>query len=466
MREQAGQASAQRSTQRRQERVDRRAQEVQQRLEQRARQGRLTRSQYGQLQSLQERQTRGQQRAQLREQMRQGVTQQRLRPSIEAHRSRRAAAYVAPQAAAQTRFAARFHRDSRDRDQWMRARRERWAGREAWRHGVRAAFVPWYGPIYWPYAYADIFDYTFWPYAYDDSYWASAYDDFFSGVFFPYGAPYVGDAYSGPYDSAGVVSSGSRTHARKQGRPRYGTIGTVSAAARRICEQPANGETAWPIEQIADAVRPDEKQRALLGDLKNAEARAADAFRSACPTSVPMTPVGRLQTMIARVQATLDAVRIIRPSLANFYGSLNDEQKARFNGMGPDIGAARPAQSEAGVRTTANDPTNACVSAKSGFGDLPIGRIDEVVRPTDDQEGALDRLRDATQKAAGALQAVCPTLTPLTPVGRLEAAEQRLNAILAAAKAIQPALETFYASLNSEQKARFNELDHDLAVGR
>jgi hypothetical protein len=48
--------------------------------------------------------------------MRQGLTQQQLQPSIEAHRSRRAAAYVAPQVAAQTRFAARFDHDSRDRD--------------------------------------------------------------------------------------------------------------------------------------------------------------------------------------------------------------------------------------------------------------------------------------------------------------------------------------------------------------
>jgi LTXXQ motif family protein len=179
-----------------------------------------------------------------------------------------------------------------------------------------------------------------------------------------------------------------------------------------------------------------------------------------------MTQVGRLQTMIARLQATLDAVGIVRRSLEKFYASLNDEQKARFNAIGPDVGGVRPAQSETGVRTTANQPTDACASAKSGFGDLPIGRIDEVVRPTDDQEDALDRLRDATQKAAGALQAVCPTLTPLTPVARLEATEQRLNAILAAAKAIQPALETFYASLDSEQKGRFNELDHDLAVVR
>jgi LTXXQ motif family protein len=329
---------------------------------------------------------------------------------------------------------------------------------------VRAAFVPWYGPVYWPYAYSDIFDYTFWPYVYDDGYWASAYDDFFDGVFFPYGAPYVGNAYSGPYDIA-AVSSESRTRARTQGRTQDTPIGSVSMVARQVCELPANSETTWPIEQIADAVRPDDEQRAFLDDLKNAGARAADAFRSACPTSVPMTPVGRLQAIIGRLQATLDAVHIIWPSLEKFYDSLNDEQKARFNAMRSEVGGARTAQTETGGQTTADQPTNACVDAKPGLADLPIDRIDDVVRPTGDQEDALDRLSDATRKAVDALRIACPTSTPLTPVGRLEVMEQRINAILTAAKAIQPVLESFYASLNSEQKARFNELDRDLAAG-
>jgi len=312
----------------------------------------------------------------------------------------------------------------------------------------------------------DIFDYTFWPHAYDDGYWASAYDDFFDGIFFPYGAPYVGDAYSGPYDTAGAVSSGSRARARTQVRTQGTSIGGVSTASRQLCEQPGHGVTAWPIEQIVDVVRPNDEQRALLDDLKNAGAQAADAFRNACPTTVPMTPVGRLQAMIGRLQATLDAVHIVRPPLEKFYDSLSDEQKARFNAMGPEVGRqARTAQIEARGQTTADQQTNACVNAKPGLADLPIDRIDDVVQPTGDQEDALDRLSEATQKAVDTLQTACPTSTPLTPVGRLEAMEQRLNAMLTAARAIQPALEDFYASLNSEQKARFNELDRNLAGG-
>jgi hypothetical protein len=43
--------------------------------------------------------------------------------------------------------------------------------------------------------------------------------------------------------------------------------------------------------------------------------------------------------------------------------------------------------------------------------------------------------------------------------------KQRINALLTAAKTVQPALEEFYSTLNYEQKARFNSLDRDLARG-
>jgi hypothetical protein len=68
------------------------------------------------------------------------------------------------------------------------------AAHRAWRHGRRAGFVAWYGPVFWPYAYSDIFDYAFWPGGYDDGYWDYAYDGFVDGLFWgEYGPP---DAYA------------------------------------------------------------------------------------------------------------------------------------------------------------------------------------------------------------------------------------------------------------------------------
>ncbi len=83
--------------------------------------------------------------------------------------------------------------------------------------------------------------------------------------------------------------------------------------------------------------------------------------------------------------------------------------------------------------------------------------------PTDAQQAELDKLGDATVKAVGVLQAACPAETPLTPPGRLQATETRLQAMIEAANTVKPALNGFYGSLTTEQKARFNRLGRELA---
>ena len=64
----------------------------------------------------------------------------------------------------------------------------------------------------------------------------------------------------------------------------------------------------------------------------------------------------------------------------------------------------------------------------------------------------------ASVKAAEGLKINCPTYQALTPTGRVEAVEKRLDATLAAVKTVQPPLAKFYDSLSDEQKARFNSL--------
>ena len=85
-------------------------------------------------------------------------------------------------------------------------------------------------------------------------------------------------------------------------------------------------------------------------------------------------------------------------------------------------------------------------------------RIAAAVQPDESQRGALDALREASISASASLKADCPTYQALTPVGRTEAMEQRLDAMLHAVDAVQPALAKFYGSLSDEQKERFNRL--------
>jgi hypothetical protein len=362
-------------------------------------------------------------------------------------------ARVTPQQVAAGRFAANFEARKEDRRGDWRSRRH--APRAAWRLGLHARYVPWVSAVYWPYAYADVFYYTFWPEVYEEGYWAYAYDDFFDGIYFPYGAPHVDYAYAGPYGAVGEGVTTASVPSRQGTRQRVAP-GRMSQEVRALCTEPDEGITAWPIAEIAEAVQPSSEQTRLLDDLKKAADAAAAEFREACPESLPMTPPGRLQAMSMRLQATLDALKTVRPALEAFYASLSDEQKARFNEIRPKL-----RQGTAAART--QDQGAECGGEKAGLSALPIEEIERVVRPTGAQTTALDRLDEATQQAVGVLNAACPTSTPATPVGRLEVMQQRLEAMIEAANSVRPALQDFYAALSDEQKAKFNRLGRDSA---
>ena len=94
---------------------------------------------------------------------------------------------------------------------------------------------------------------------------------------------------------------------------------------------------AWPTDQIDQAVQPNDAQRAKLDALKSAAANGADIIKAACPSETPSTPPARLAAAGKHLQAMLQAVDAIRPPLHDFYNSLSDNQKARFNTMGKQL---------------------------------------------------------------------------------------------------------------------------------
>jgi hypothetical protein len=305
----------------------------------------------------------------------------------------------------------------------------------------RTAVIGWIGPLFWPFAYSDFIDYTFWPYAYD-SFWPRAYDDVYEGIF----GPYVGDASDVPDIDGPLSSPGGESTSPPQ----------AETDLAQICSERRSGLTEWPIERIAHVVEPDDAQRSALNELKDAAAQAVTRLVSACPTQLPSTPTGRLAAMRMRVEIMLQAVEIVRPALDKFYQSLNDEQKARFNTVGPEVrqtaGEARSANEQG------SEVTQVCGEQAAMLPELPIGRITEAVRPTQEQRTGLDDLDAASTAAAEFLNRNCDEVQPLTPPGRLEAMEQRLGSVLQGVKTMQPALERFYKSLNDEQKAHFNLL--------
>jgi len=219
--------------------------------------------------------------------------------------------------------------------------------------------------------------------------------------------------------------------------------------AAEVCSNRAPELTDWPIERISEVVQPTDAQR--LDELRAASAKAIEILQSGCPKDLPSIPTGRLSAMESRLQVMLAAVQTVRPALERFYRSLSDEQKARFNAIAPtdDANAAGKDQ---------RDLANFCDEKSPTVTDLPIDRIGQAVQPTPTQRAALDDLKDASVKAAEGLKVSCPAYQMLTPTGRVEAMEKRLDATLGAVKTVQPPLAKFYNSLSDEQKARFNSL--------
>jgi hypothetical protein len=219
----------------------------------------------------------------------------------------------------------------------------------------------------------------------------------------------------------------------------------TNTAALESCTGLTPGVTNLPISQIRQTVHPTADQEAALDNLNAASSQASEIIKSSCPTSVPLTPIARLDAAAQRLDATIKAIQMVLSPLEKFYEALSDEQRERFNAMnGSTEGARSP-----------SDMAALC-SQQAHFIDVPAKRVEQVVQPTAQQQSAFDDLKKAAQKAGDQLRSSCPTAVPKSPVARLDTTEARLSAIAEAIKTIRPNLKNFYASLSDEQRAKFN----------
>ena len=111
---------------------------------------------------------------------------------------------------------------------------------------------------------------------------------------------------------------------------------TAQMAARgpditQVCSNQAAKPTEVPTQRIAQALNPTDAQRSALDALDDATIRAADLLKTNCPADESLTPPGRVTAMEQRLDTMLQAINIVQPALTNFYGTLTDQQKARFN---------------------------------------------------------------------------------------------------------------------------------------
>jgi hypothetical protein len=299
-----------------------------------------------------------------------------------------------------------------------------------WRHGDGG--YGWVGPLFWPFPIYDIYDYTIW--GDGIGFWDYGYADIFAAIFAPYGHDDLA-AYTGP-----------GPHGRRHRRV---------PPLRQLC----GGEIAGlPIEQIQQAIQPNEAQRAALDDLANALISAAWMIQASCPTQTAFTAPDRLAVMQQRIGAMIKAELAVQQPLGKFYDLLEEEQEARLNALAED---RRKMSAVSGATEAA---ALGCGVAQPAALQWPADEIEPGLRPNDTQRAALKVLQDANARAIDILTAECQPKDAITPPARLDAVEGRLAAMQQAVYLVSVALEGFYATLSDEQKAQFEAIGQKRTV--
>jgi hypothetical protein len=264
--------------------------------------------------------------------------------------------------------------------------------------------------------YEEMLGYALWPREYASRFWSRGYGDVIQAAVAPAALATVG---------SGLVATASDADDSTQG-----------VTVEGMCGARANQQAGQSIDRIERTLELTEPQRARLQDLRAALDDAVARGRAACREAVPRTPAERLAAMKEGLWAMRDADMLLRTPLDHFYGSLTQAQKARLD------------QDAVGV-------TQACGPAGN---DLPIAQIEQSIRPTKEQRPGLDMLRWMSADLSKYLTASCPGELPASPVARLDAAGERVNALLYAAMNLDPALNGFYFQLSDEQKKKFDSL--------
>jgi hypothetical protein len=302
--------------------------------------------------------------------------------------------------------------------------------------------------------------FTFWPWGFYDPFWAYGNMFVWDAMFWP-GPQYT---YGGPYDDVygGYAYGGGPARTRVARRVTPETTGSItdSAELAQSCGGLAPGVTDLPIDKIQQSLQLNDDQLNWLNGLKTASSQASDALKASCSGEISLTPLGRLDTVQKRLDGMLQAWDTLRAPLDGFYNSLNDEQRQRFAALGP---ASNERVNRRGS-ASGDNLAALCTSHAENFTQLPVQRVEQAVKPTQQQQDALEKLKSASTEAANQLQASCPAQSPQTPIDRFDAVGKRLNAMAGAIKTVRPALADFYSSLTDEQKARFNNLKSPEAI--
>jgi len=102
--------------------------------------------------------------------------------------------------------------------------------------------------------------------------------------------------------------------------------------AAQSCTPPE--QLQLPVEEITAKLHLNDAQREDLAVLQRMNGFARNTLNFDCQPDDNLSSADRLATADTRLDAMLDAIKLVKPALDDFYGSLSDEQKNQFDIIG------------------------------------------------------------------------------------------------------------------------------------
>lgn len=291
------------------------------------------------------------------------------------------------------------------------------------------------GPVGWPSAYEDVLGFTFWP------------------------GRYTGQVRAHGFDVIAAAMTGS---ARGPKLARTVTTGAAvqsdsNANSVSACDKNADAQVDWPTSQIEQTTQLNAAQRDALGKLKTALAESIKTIKAGCRDVSALPPTERIKAAVQELWAVRDAGIYIRSPLKAFYETLTDAQKAGFAWKQP---TDKPGQAAKAASRGMARQYQACAAPSLEVSERLLGQIEQDVRPSNEQAASMQALRKTSSDMAKLLTAPCAQPIPGNPVARLDAANDQLSSMSFAATSMEIALDSLYAQLGAEQKAKFDSLAH------
>ena len=117
-------------------------------------------------------------------------------------------------------------------------------------------------------------------------------------------------------------------------------LGGFGGPMGRICRGDPSEMADHMLVRIEHKVKPTDAQKGAFDELKTAARSAAEKIKAGCPKDAVvdkdapqpvLSPIERLSRTQAQLEASLEAVKTVRPAAEKFYVALNDDQKAKLN---------------------------------------------------------------------------------------------------------------------------------------